>query len=86
MRNPRLVEILANLTPERVATLVRTLAEEQPPSARGDVAVARLVERVLQGVEWGGPAEAWAAQLAVKAALAEAVARIPGMEYIEGDS
>ena len=84
--NPRLATILASLTPERLAALIHDLAAQQPAHARGDVAVPAIIDALLEGVDLGSPAEAWSAQLELKRALAKAVARIPGMSYVEGDS
>ena len=84
--NPRLRSVLEGLTPEALAALVRELAAGQPAGARSDVPVTMLMERLLRGVDLGSPAEAWAAQLTLKEAIAQTVAQIPDMEYVEGDS
>jgi hypothetical protein len=84
--NPRLAPVLAILTPERLAALIRDLAARQPAGSRGDVSVPHLTAELLRGIDLGSPAEAWAAQLTLQRALAETVALIPDMEYVEGDS
>jgi hypothetical protein len=84
--NPSLAPILVSLTPESLAHLVRQLAERQPAGAREDVSLPSIMGALLEGVDLGGPAETWSAQLALKRAIAETVALIPGMDYVEGDS
>ncbi len=85
-QHPRLTPILAALTPERLEVLVRGLAAQQPAGQRDHVSVLDLLESLLGGVDLGSPAEAWSAQLALKRAIADTAARIPGMQYVEGDS
>jgi flagellar biosynthesis/type III secretory pathway M-ring protein FliF/YscJ len=84
--NPRLAPILARLTPDSVSALVHTLAARQPSVARDNVSVPDILEHLLHGVDLGSPAEAWSARLALQRAIAEAVAQVPDMEYVEGDS
>ncbi len=78
--------ILARLTPDALAALIRELASQQPPGAREDVSVPTVMETLLKGVDLGNPAEAWETQLRLQQAIADMVAQIPGMKYIEGDS
>lgn len=78
--------ILAQLTPENLAALIRDLAAKQPAGARSDVSVPTVMEVLLGNTDLGSPAEAWEAQLRLKQAIADVVAQIPGMEYVEGDS
>lgn len=85
-RNPRLEPILAMLTPETLATLVHRLAAQQPAGARDNVSVPDILEELLRGRDLGSPAEAWAARLALQRAIAELVAQVPDLEYVEGDS
>jgi hypothetical protein len=86
MSSSRLQPILATLTPDRLAALVHELAARQPARARDNVSVLDIQEELLQGRDLGSPAEAWEAQLALKRAIADTIAQIPDMEYVEGDS
>lgn len=84
--NPRLAPILARLTPDSVAALVRALAAQQPVGARDHVSVLDILDHLLRGVDLGSPAEAWSARLALQRAIADAVAQVPDLAYVEGDS
>ncbi|MHB1296147.1 MAG: hypothetical protein ACYC4R_14270 [Anaerolineae bacterium] len=82
----RIEALLAGITPARLQALIPSLAATQAPDNREAVSLASIVDALTGGADLGTGAEGWAVQLRLKQAIRDAVAQIPEMRFIEGDS
>ncbi len=80
----RTESILKNLTDERLAALVRRLARDE--GAGPSVAWPTLLEALLEGRPLPEGPEGGRAELALRRAVQERVAQIPGLRYVPGDA
>lgn len=76
-------KLTAEITPEKIVSLVRELIVEDLAENPKSVAVYKLVDRLLAGRDYDTVTRA---QLAVplREAISKIVSRIPGMKYVEG--
>ncbi|MBC7235182.1 MAG: hypothetical protein H5T69_05030 [Chloroflexi bacterium] len=81
-----LERLLAKLTPAWLKETVLALAEREPSAQESGVSLPAILDALCQGVDLGGGAEGWAAQLRLKKAVAEVAAMTPGLRFIEGDA
>ncbi|OGO05603.1 MAG: hypothetical protein A2Y73_08130 [Chloroflexi bacterium RBG_13_56_8] len=83
-----LEKILSTLTPDHLRNVVLGLASQQSPDTRQSVTLPTIMDALTAqaGVDLGEGAEGWSAQLGLKKAIADMVAHIPGMQFVEGDS
>jgi len=81
-----LARVLSELTPERLRGLLLGLAARQSAALRSSVALPAILEALGGGLNLDDGPEGWRTQLALRRAIREAVAQIPGMRYVEGDS
>jgi len=80
----RVEAILRDLSQERLATLIRRLARDE--GAGPSVAWPTLLEALLEGRPLPEGPEGGRAELALRRAVQERVAQIPGLRYVPGDS
>ena len=78
--------LISELTPARLRDLLLTLAAKQSPDLRSSVALPAILEVLGSGLNLDEGPEGWRAQLALRRAIRETVAQIPGMRYVEGDA
>jgi len=79
-------DLLRWVTPENMEHLLGKLIEEDPDKGASGISLPTIVDALTEGMDLGSPAEAWSTQLKLKQAIMAAVAQLPGMTYVEGDS
>lgn len=77
-------DVLASLTPNTIEGMVQAIASERP-SGSASVAVDLIAERFLAGCAFESGIERSNARLRVGRKIAEQIALIPGMSYIENE-
>ena len=76
--------VLAEMTPEYVGALVRSLAAAQTAADRTTVSVAALVQALVKGEDLGTGSERWRALARLEMAIRDRLPLVPHMRYIEG--
>ncbi len=77
-------DVLASLTSDRLESMIQAIASERP-SGSASVAVDLIAERLLVGCGFESGIERSNARIRVGRKIAEQVAFIPGMSYIENE-
>lgn len=80
----RIATILQGLTNDQLFALVRRLARDE--GAGPSVAWSTLLEALLEGKPLPEGPEGGRAELALRRAIQERGAQIPGLRYVPGDS
>lgn len=78
--------LLAKLTPERLGELIQQIASTQAPDNRDGVTLGPILDALTQRRDLGSGQEGWEAYLALKQAIMDTVAKLPGMKYVEADA
>lgn len=76
--------VLASLTPDTLERMIQAIASERP-SGSASVAVDLIAERFLAGCAFESGIERSNARILVGRKIAEQIAFIPGMSYIENE-
>ena len=76
-------KIIAEVSPELVARLVRELEPQQHPANRGSVAINQIMDAILAQAGYAVEERA-AFEKPLKKAIVQAAEHIPGMEFIDG--
>lgn len=75
--------VVAKVTPERVARLVRRLEPLQDEANRGTVALGQLIDELLKE-EGRDPSSRAPYEGPLREAILKALEQIPDMEFVEG--